>query len=271
MAITTLAGLAAGLQPPVYFQKPNISADTDVLTSYFYAAGSPPAAVAPSPGLNGAALTSYAGQIDFQNPASGNAYLAAVHLAASSGSVSGVWMLYDRLWHNSGINVTTTTEQAITSPTWPARDNNGATDGEGVFVLLEFSAGSTNAPITNTTLNYTNSAGTAGRTATLVAPAALNASSLLMFRLQDGDTGIRSVQGITLGTSYATGTMHLVAVRPIASPLPFPLYTEESAYYDAIALGFPRLYNDSVLFAAGYNGNVSAAPPCYATLIFAHG
>ncbi len=273
MAITTLSGVVSGLKPPAYVQKTAVTADLGTLTTQFYANGYPAAAAAPSPGINGAALTSYAGQLDFQNPASGSAYLAGILLGASASAngIGGYGILFDRLWHNSGINVTTTTEQAISSPTWPARDRNGATDGDGVFVAIEVSSVSgASSGITNTTLNYTNSSGTSGRTATLPAtPSGPNAGSVMLFSLPAGDTGIRSVQGLTLGTSWVGGTIHLVAVRPIAF---YPLSLNgESMAFDAIALGFPRLYSDSVLFDAAYDAQASSAPLIHKTYQYAHG
>jgi hypothetical protein len=253
-------------------QKAQTSGNSDIPSTQFYAAGYPPAAVAPSPGLNGAALTSYAGQIDFTNPASGNAYLAALFCGQTLASLTGYFILYDRLWHNSGISITTTTEQAITSPTWPARDRVGSTNGDGVFVAIEVSTGVGAGAIANTTLNYTNSAGTAGRTGVLPpTPSAPNprAGNFLMFSLQAGDAGVRSVEGLTLGTSWVSGTIHLVAVRPIAL-VPAPSAVD-SFNFDAISLGFPRLYDNSVLFSAAYNPNLSASPLQATTLQYAHG
>jgi hypothetical protein len=245
MAITTLDGVIAGMRPPEDFLKAGATMESaGVHHSLFYTAGRPGAAVAPSPGLAGAALTSYAGQIPWVNPASGNSYLARLE---ASGNASGTLLLCDRLWHNSGIVVTTTTVQTVNSVAWPARDRDGSTNGESVLAALEFSAASTNAAIGNTTLSYTDQSGNAGATATLpTTPATIAAGSFLPFPLAAGDTGIRSIQSITLGTSYLTGTMHLVAYRVLArlgcsaSNVPAAL--------DAVTGGFVRLYNDSVPF-----------------------
>lgn len=93
MAITTLDGVLAGALPPVTFMK----AATPTLVagrphSLFYLAGMPGAAVAPTPGLAGAALTSYAGQLPFSNPPSGNSYLARLQAQATiAGTLSATW------------------------------------------------------------------------------------------------------------------------------------------------------------------------------------
>jgi hypothetical protein len=104
MAITTLDGLLAGMQPP----REVIKSATPTLVagrphSLFYLPGIPGAAVAPTPGMSGEALTTYAGQLPFSNPASGMTYLARLAAAAT---IPGQLILCDRLWHNSGINVT---------------------------------------------------------------------------------------------------------------------------------------------------------------------
>lgn len=245
MAITSLDQLIAGMLPPIEFLKVGGTMEAaGVMHSLLYTAGFPGAGVAPTPGLNGAALTTYAGQIPFSNPGgSARSYLARLEAAAS---VPGRLMLADRLWHNSGIVVTTTGPQGITTPTWPARDRNGATAGDGVQIALEVSALMGNAAVTNTTLLYTNSAGTNSRVATIASfPASAQPGTFVRFELQAGDTGVQSIQAISLGTSYVSGTMHLVAYRALAS-LPVAVNTGQAL--DAVALGMPRLYDNSVPF-----------------------
>lgn len=256
MAITTVDGVIAGMRPPEHLLKVGGSMEgAGILHSLMYVPGRPGAALAPSSGINGTALTSYPGQIPWTNPASGNSYLARLQASSSS---AGCLLLLDRLWHNSGIVVTTTTSQAITSPTWPARSADGTTNGEGVMVAIEVSTSTTNAgAITNTTLTYTNQAGTGSRTATIASfPATAVTGAFIPFQLAPGDTGIRSVQGITLGTSYAAGAIHLVAYRQIAT-LELPLANTGSSI-DAITSGFPRLFNDSVMFLAWLPTGTSA-------------
>lgn len=272
MAITTLSGLKDGLQPTFHFLKSSVNYEaTGLLASLAYAAGSPAAAATPSPGIDGAALTSYAGQIPWVNPASGSGYVASINsgLPNSASGFVGMGFVYDRLWHNSGITVTTTTEQAISSPIWPARDRGGSTNGDGVFVAIETSAAMGNGTITNTTLNYTNSAGTSGRTGTITSVSStLQANTFIPFHLQEGDVGVRSVQGLTLGTSYVSGTMHLVAFRPICEW--FSRELSRLCMATAFQLAMPRVYDDSVLFATVIN-NASSTSTQIITLQPAHG
>lgn len=270
MAITTVSGLKDGLQPPFHFCKGTSAVEgVGIYRSTFYLAGDPAAAAAPTPGLNGTSLTSYAGQIPWSNPASGNAYLASMVGGYFEPSSPTNGMLLDRLWHND-IVVTTTTEQGITSTAWPSRDRGASTNGDGVFIGLEASTATTNAgAITNTTLNYTNSAGTAGRVGTITSVnATLAAGTFYFFHLDAGDIGVRSIQGVTLGTSYVSGTLHLVAVRVICDFR--SLAVGDIRADDAFAVGFPRLYDDSVLFLLN-TGHTGTSSPQMVTLAFAHG
>jgi len=153
MAITNIDGVIAGLLSPVPFLKTSVTGEAiGGFHSTAYMAGTPGAMTAPSPGLAGAALTSYAGQIQFPAAVGGT----NVHLARFSGSQAGnvgALILVDRLWHNSGFTVTTTTAQTVNSAAWPARDRDGSTNGVGVQVAIEVSTATTNAgAITNMTM-----------------------------------------------------------------------------------------------------------------------
>lgn len=245
MAITTLDGALAGMQYPRTFAK----AVTGTMVagrphSLFYLAGMPGAAAAPTPGLAGAALTSYSGQIPFSNPASGNTYLARFQGQAT---IAGTLVLADRLWHNSGLVVTTTTAQTVNSATWPARDVNASTNGDGVMIGLEIRT-ATGAGAATPSISYTNQAGTAGKTGSMMVTYAASsiAGTFYPFTLADGDTGVRSIQTCTLGVSMTSGAIHLVAYRELAR-LELTAANIPNAI-DSLTSGFPRLYDNTVPF-----------------------
>lgn len=188
-------------------------------------AGYPGAWAPGTPGVNGRVTdgTTAAdyGCIPIPNAATGANYLTALEMAASVNHTND---FFDVLWVNSGLVVTTTTAQAITTPTLPPRDVNGTTNGEGCGIALLFVAAATNAAaIANATVSYTNSKGVAGRTATLTAiagsqiPATPVIGTLVWFQLAAGDTGVQSIQSITLGTSLVTGTISLMITRDIST------------------------------------------------------
>ena len=188
-------------------------------------AGYPGAWAPGTPGINGRVTDGTAsadyGCIPITNASAGNNYLTALDMQAS---VNHTHDFFDCLWVNSGIVVTTTTAQAITTPTLPARDVNGTTYGEGCGIALLFVAAATNAAaISNTTVSYTNSKGVSGRTAKLTTatgsaiPATPVIGTMIWFSLDAGDTGVRSIQSITLGTSLVTGTVSLMITRDICT------------------------------------------------------
>lgn len=217
MAITSVDQLVEFALRPVSIRKAAFTGEAaGEMFSPFYTAGFPGAATAPT-GLNGTALTSYAGQIPFPAAVSGDFVELAGFDATQGGSVGGVWLL-DRLWHNGSISSTTTTAQNITHPGLPARDRSASSNGDGVFLAMEVSTTTGNgSPVTTITASYTDSAGNAGNTASITSfPTTAVAGTWVPFNLAAGDTGVRTVESLTLGTSLVSGTVHLVMFRPIA-------------------------------------------------------
>ena len=243
MAITTVDQALAGMSPTNEWAK----ALSGTLVagrphSGFYLAGAPGAAVAPSSGVAGTALTSYAGQIAIP-AASNNTYIGSASFVSSA--QGGLITLCDRLWHNSGIVVTTTTAQTINSVAWPARDRNGSTNGVGVYIGMEVST-VTGAGASVISISYTNSAGVSGRTGTAldVYAATAAAGSFFRFSLQAGDVGVQSVQSFTSTVSMTSGVVHLVAYRPLVD---IPLIGAGIASsVDAVTGGLPREYDTTV-------------------------
>lgn len=247
------AGLGAYAGRSIPFMKTTTASDA---AGYWYCsskdAGFPGAWAPGSPGVNGR-VTDGTNSADFGclpivNPSVGANYLTSLEIAAS---VNHTHDFFDVLWVNSGLVVTTTTAQSITTPTLPARDVNGTTNGEGCMIALLFVAASTLAAVgSNLTVSYTNSDGTAGRTATLSAivgsqvPATPVIGTIVWFNLQAGDKGVRSIQSITLGTSMLTGTISLMITRDIAT-----IGTTIPNVSVPKSLGTPgvRLYNGSCI------------------------
>lgn len=260
MAVTTLDQAIAGvLAPQPLIKITGTMEAAGVLHSTFYNSGLPGAAAAPSPGMSGAALTSYGGQIPWSNPTGGNE--SRLFRWEAVLTQNGSAFLFDRLWHNSGIVSATTTAQTINSVAFPARDRNGATAGEGVVVALEVRVATTNAgAITNTTMSYTNSNGDPGKTATILSfPATAAVGTLVPFQLADGDTGVQSIQSITLGTSYGTGTLHLVAYRPVMC---VGITANVASAVDFVTGGAVKIFDSAVLFVTILPSATTAATLC---------
>jgi hypothetical protein len=66
--------------------------------------------------------------------------------------------------------------------------------------------------------------------------------------LQGNDNGVRSVQSIQLSATWTSGTINLVAYRIIAQlDIGATTYPYE---LDALSIGLPRIYDDSVMYLA---------------------
>ena len=243
MAISTLDGALAGMQPPRSFAKAVSATLVAGRPASLYALGGNPGAGTFNTTLAGGTYSSSssipAGIIPHVDPGSGNSYLARFSANASQ---AGTLLLCDRLWDNGGITITSTTAQTVSSVTWPARDTAGATSGNGVLVAVEVSA-ATGTGTPTLTLGYTNQAGTASRSATNI-DATVASSAIGAFHrigLQAGDTGVQSIQTFTLSATWTSGTINLVAYRVLATLELAGAYIP--AAVDALTSGFPRLYN----------------------------
>lgn len=248
MAITTLDGAIAGMQAPVPITKVGIgTAAVGALRGYtpWYATGNPGAATANAAGVNGAAVTApVAGMLPRTNPTGGAfAYLARLGINAST---PGTLWLIDRMWNNSGLSVTSTAGQAITSAALPARSGDGTANGANVMAAIEWSAtGGAGSP--SVTLVYNDQDNVTG-TGTFNAIANPPVGTFEVFTLGAGDTGIRSITSASAFTQSATrnsGTMHLVLFRVLAQVEVTSANIGNAV--DVLTAGMPRIYDGSVL------------------------
>jgi hypothetical protein len=246
MAITTVNGALAGMQPPRRFNKgltgPMVAGRPN---SLFYLSGFPGAGVAPTPGIGGEVLTTLSGQLPFTNPISGNTYLAGFN---GMSTIAGNLLLCDRLWQNSGIDVTSTSEQVFTSSAQiPARDANGTNAGVGIEAGIEVST-VTGAGTPTLTLKYTDESGNAGALGTNVVAtvAASIAGTFYPIGLAAGDTGIQKAQSLTLSATWTSGTIHVILYRVLAE---LPLTAGNIAnMLDLLTGGMVRMYDNTVPF-----------------------
>ena len=101
------------------------------------------------------------------------------------------------------------------------------TDGDGVMMMAVTLAGRTGG--STFTVSYTNSQGVAGRTSKTMTLNASNAIGSIstsdravagsgnpFIGLQDGDTGVRSIESITMLTPDSGGLFALILVKPLA-------------------------------------------------------
>jgi hypothetical protein len=125
-------------------------------------------------------------------------------------------MVVDLLNVSGGLNGTLTTAQTTNLPTAAL---TRYTSGEGVMagIVVYSIIGTTQ---TTVTISYTNSAGTSGRTSTATTIGGgfyRETGVLLPIPLQAGDTGIRSIESVTLaGTTGTAGNFGVCLFKPLA-------------------------------------------------------
>jgi hypothetical protein len=129
---------------------------------------------------------------------------------------AGGMLLVDLLNVSGGLNATLTSAQTTNLPTAAL---TRYTSGEGVMAgIVIYSIVGTTA--TTITISYTNQAGTPGRTSTATSFGGTNfreAAILIPIPLQAGDTGIRSIESVTVtATTGTAGNFGVCLFKPLA-------------------------------------------------------
>ena len=130
-----------------------------------------------------------------------------------SGIGVGLPMITDRLVHSGGLVADITTEQTTNLPTAAL---SRYTDGVGVMIALDVYT-ATGGTATTVTARYTNQDGITGRvTKNVVWPASAAAGRRFLLPLQNGDTGVRSVEGVTFaGSTTVAGNVGVTLFKPL--------------------------------------------------------
>jgi hypothetical protein len=125
-------------------------------------------------------------------------------------------LLVDLLNVSGGLNGTLTTAQTTNLPTAALTRH---TTGEGVMagIVIYTTVGTT---ATTVTISYTNSAGVSGRTSTATSfgnTGFREAGVLLPIPLQAGDTGVESIESVTVtATTGTAGNFGVCMFKPLA-------------------------------------------------------
>ena len=261
-----------GGRPYVWTKSATVTDTAGYSYAFFKDTGMPGAFSVGTPGLNGVATdcsvvgtAGTGGALTVGAPLLTNASSGALYLRSVTATAAaiGTYALIDVLWVNTGLVVTTTTAQAITTPTLPARDANGSTNGEAVELALLTTTANTNAAvISNTTASYTDSDGNAGNTAVFFALAGFQApvtpviGTWMPFRYAAGDRGIRALASITLGTSYGAGALSAVLYRTLAT-VGVTVANNPTTFVPEVS---PRVYNGSCLAWVAIGNPATTAP-----------
>lgn len=243
MAISTMdqlvAALAAGQQKRFYKVSQTARA-AGAWTSFWKTAGEPGGGSNPSTGAGDVPTSATAGAIPWSNPSGSDvAYLA--RLQGMVTAQSGIVVLADRLWHNSGLVGNVSTLQTFTGSAVTRPDGNG--DNNELWIEWYTATGSSQV---NITVNYKNQAGDSATT-TFAFFASPVAAQMIPVPLAAGDTGVRSVVSVQLSGSTGTaGSFGLTILRRLGEILcPIPVSGDT---LDAFALGLPQVDASTCLF-----------------------
>jgi hypothetical protein len=134
----------------------------------------------------------------------------------NTGDRAGVTLVaVDLLNHQGGLSGTVTTEQTTNLPTAALTRHTG---GDGVFIgIVIYTLVGTTA--TTISVRYTNQAGTPNRASTVTSFGATGfreIGRLIQIPLQDSDTGVRSVEGVTVtATTGTAGNFGVCLFKPL--------------------------------------------------------
>ena len=267
MAITTMDQIAAGLAtaPVIDLFAPSatnvaagfVNLQRAVVTSTGQMA-------VPAAASAGGTLHS-AGQAGFGNlpdPVGASRYLAQ---SAFTFATAGSLWFYDRVWSCSGFSGIVATAQAVTSfPVLTRPDANGT----GLEIWIECYT-ATGATAANITVQYTNSDSVAGRSTVPTAHIpSMPANRMYRVPLQAGDTGVKSIQSVTLSGTTGAGSFGVTLMRKIT--VTGSAVTNIPVVSDFAALGLPLVQNGTALNAI-HQGTTTSSGIILGVLTFIDG
>lgn len=175
-------------------------------------------------------------------------------------SGSGVFLLYDRLFHIGGLSGTVTTAQTVQgSPASPALTRNTGGVGNIAWYEIYTIIGTTS---TTLTMNYTDQDGNTGQTSTINIGATnfREVTRIQRIPLAAGDSGIRAINTVQLSASTGTaGNFGITIAQPLAW---LPINAAGSGNWRDYTTGLPGIpsINSDACLAIAYIPTVATAP-----------
>jgi hypothetical protein len=241
MAIVTMDGLVAALAASQFVDTYEASITSQAAGSFasLWTAGGHPAAGATPASVGGAIPTSAtAGAIPFTNPTGGNTLYLARGMASSANTNSII--LIDRLVHTAGLSGTSTSAQTVGTGTITRTYNAGTNVSCWIEVYTQLGATGVTA-----TVSYTNQSGTSGKSGSAAIPATAKVGCVIPVSLASGDTGVQSVQTVTLSAS--TGTAGSFGVTLAQRICTFPVIAALGQIMDYAQLSLPVIQPSACL------------------------
>lgn len=253
MAITSLDGLIAAPKQQInYVKSAARSSIAGAPFSIFDLAGSPSGTLAMANTANGIvptdAINGYPPINTFAGGATG--YLSAVQFGCS---VAARMSIADCLF-SAGVYAFNANTTLTAQPSYASRIPNA--DYKGTEIWVEAVTAFTGIP--SFTVTYTNQDGTAGRTITAAAPAALLFGRMFQLPLQPSDTGVQSIQSI-VATVATAGTFNLHVMRRLWQGR--VRINNDGDTHDFTKTGMPVVFDNSALRVIVYADSTSTGLP----------
>jgi hypothetical protein len=248
-AITTMDGIAAGLngQERKGFHKGSF---TPAVAGGFYSLWLTPGQ--PGPGVAPGAVNGAVRPMPPPGPSRSRTRSATTTSATSPAPGSP-----------SARSSSTTGSGPTAPPTWPQGAQaitfpglSRYTSGIGVECWLEWYVASS-ATAATATATYTDQDGNTGSAGTITLPAvAKNAGQMFPMDMASGDSGIRAVSSMNIGTTHTLGTWGLTFMKRLAE-IPIRPSDQGASALNIIDLGMPDIADDACL-AFMFQGAASA-------------
>lgn len=183
-------------------------------------------------------------------------------------SITGVFLLYDRLFHIGGLSGTSAVDQTVQGdPASPALTRNTSGVGNVVWAEIYTIIGATG---TTLTMTYTNQSGTPGRTSNINfgATGFREVTRVQRFPLAAGDSGVQSVEKVRLTASTATaGNFGITIAKPLAW---IPVGAAGAGGWRDYTTGLPGLpsIDADACLALAYIATSTTAPELWAAATF---
>lgn len=195
----------------------------------------------------------------------GQTYLSKVEFGSS---VAGRFRIVDVITkggaYSYATGTTTITSYPDISSRCPDYTTAGAAWGARNEIWVVCTAAFTSATAWQVQVTYTNQAGATGRTTIISAAqaaAALTVNKMFQLALQSGDTGVRSIQSVTVtNVGAAAGGFNLCIIREIWTSGRVPI-ANFGDIHDMLKTGLPIVYNDSALEVIVQTDSTSTGTP----------
>lgn len=255
---TFLQRLVAPNELKIMLKPVGIGSATGSPTSAWTGIGGIDAGVAPTTAVAPTRATT--GALGQQNGGSGVLRLVQAKYTHHT-TFPGTVFLYDRLSHQGGLDATVTSAQTTNLPTAAL---TRYTNGVGVQIALEVysTIGSTGTTIS---VSYTNQAGVSGRISDGVVignTGFREVGRFIFVPLASGDTGVKSVESVTLaGTTGTAGAFGVVLFRPLLMMPYISLdYMADVSPLHAMGGFLPEIVDDACIGILFTSGTTNAGP-----------